>query len=193
MQLLLSYIAQYLPLQQHEEELISQLFKKQLFKKGDFFLEEEKVCTKLGFIGQGIMRYYMTKDGEEKTFAFSRENEFVCFYQSFLSANKSSASIQALEDCIVYVISRDDLQRFYEQVSGADKFGRLSIEQVFVQTIKDLYSLYFDSPIERYQKLVNERGDLLQRIPQYHIASYLGVKPQSLSRIRKRIAAPGIS
>jgi hypothetical protein len=74
-------------------------------------------------------------------------------------------------------------------VNGWERFGRLVIEQVFVQLLQALGSLYTDTPEQRYTKLINEHPDLLQRVSQYHIASYVGVKPQSLSRIRKRIFA----
>lgn len=75
----------------------------------------------------------------------------------------------------------------YQSVCGWERFGRLVIEQVFVQLLQALGSLYTDSPEQRYIKLIKEHPDLLQSVSQYHIASYVGVKPQSLSRVRKRI------
>ena len=102
--------------------------------------------------------------------------------------NTHIRNIQALEDTVMYVISFDDLQQFYKEVKYGERFGRLGIEQVFVNVISQMGSLYTDPPEVRYQKFISNYADIVQRIPQYYIASYVGVKPQSLSRIRKRIA-----
>ncbi|MGZ3873032.1 MAG: Crp/Fnr family transcriptional regulator, partial [Mucilaginibacter sp.] len=158
-------------------------------KKGDFFLADGQVCKHAGFIVKGLVRYYINHDGEEKTYEFGQENNFVCNYESFLPQTPSTKIIQALEDCEILQISYTDLQVFYRSVSGGERFGRLVIEQVFVQLLRALGSLYTDLPDVLYKKLLKEHPDLLQRVSQYHIASYVGVKPQSLSRIRKRIFA----
>jgi len=93
-----------------------------------------------------------------------------------------------LEDCELSVISSSDLQQFYQSVAQGERFGRLVIGQVFIQLLQDLSSFYTDTPEYRYEKFVQEHPGLQQRISQYHIASFVGVKPQSLSRIRKRIS-----
>jgi len=79
-------------------------------------------------------------------------------------------------------------QIFYKSISEGERFGRLVIGQVFIEILQDLSSFYIDTPEHRYEKFVKKHSDLQQRISQYHIASYVGVKPQSLSRIRKRIS-----
>jgi CRP-like cAMP-binding protein len=134
------------------------------------------------------MRYYINNDGEDKTYAFSQENGYVCNYESFLPQSPSSKIIQALEDCTVFVISFDDLQILYANVIEGERFGRIAIEAVFVQLLQDFNSFYTETSELRYEKFIKNHADLQQRISQYHIASYVGVKPQSLSRIRKRIA-----
>ena len=88
----------------------------------------------------------------------------------------------------MYVISFDDLQRFYREVEYGERFGRLGIEQVFINVINQVGSMYTNSPDIRYQKFITDFSDITQRIPQYYIASFVGIKPQSLSRIRKRIS-----
>jgi CRP-like cAMP-binding protein len=133
------------------------------------------------------MRYYINHDGEEKTYAFSQENDYVCNYESFLPQKPSSKIIQALEDSIVLAISYDDLQLLYANVSEGERFGRIAIEAVFIQLLQDINSFYTETPELRYERFLNAHADLQQRISQYHIASFVGVKPQSLSRIRKRI------
>ena len=170
-----------------ETEMILSLFLPQTYKKGEYFLAEGQVCRYAGFIGKGLVRYYINHEGEEKTYEFGQENNFVCNYESFLPQLPSTKIIQALEDCEILQISYPALQDLYRSVRGGERFGRLVIEQVFVQLLQALASLYTDTPEQRYTKLLNERPALLQRVSQYHIASYVGIKPQSLSRIRKRI------
>ncbi|MFA6245444.1 MAG: Crp/Fnr family transcriptional regulator [Mucilaginibacter sp.] len=171
-----------------EIAIVTTLFKEKTFKKGEYFLEEGRICRQVGFVAKGLLRYYINHDGEEKIYDFSQENEFVCNYESFLPQAPSSKNIQALEDSIIFVISHADLQVFYATVRGGERFGRVAIEAVFVKLLQDISSLYMETPELRYERFLKNHADLQQRISQYHIASFVGVKPQSLSRIRKRIS-----
>jgi CRP-like cAMP-binding protein len=185
---LISSLQSIIDLTPKETEYINELFKEKQIKKGDFFLEEGQVCKQVGFIIKGLIRYYINHDGEDKTYAFAQESNFVCNYDSFIPQTPSTKIIQALEDCEILQISYTDLQTFYKSIRHGERFGRLVIEQVFIQTLKDLSSFYTDTPEYRYERFIKQHPDLEQRISQYHIASYVGVKPQSLSRIRKRIS-----
>jgi CRP-like cAMP-binding protein len=184
---LIHSIQNVITLSPSEKDIVTSLFKEKTYKKGDFFLAEGKVCKQVGFIEKGLIRYYINHDGEEKTYDFGQENNFVCNYESFIPQTPSTKNIQALEDCEMFQISFRDLQLFYRSVKEGERFGRLVIEQVFIDNLKDLSSFYTDTPEYRYGKFLNDHSDLQQRVSQYHIASYVGVKPQSLSRIRKRI------
>ena len=185
---LIMNIKRFISLDDEEEELISRLFTSSVLKPGEYFLEEGKICRSVAFIEKGLLRYFITGDGVEKTIFFSREEEWACNYRSFLPRIPSDTAIQALEETTVWVISHDDLHRLYREVAEGERFGRLAIEQVFLTSIEQVKSLYADGPAERYQQFLSSYPDLAQRIPQYYIASYVGVKPQSLSRIRKRLA-----
>lgn len=188
MQALLENIRKYITLSENDEKVIAGLFHKKTLRKGEYLLEAGNICRYVIFIETGLVRYYINQDGEEKTNYFNKEGEFVCDYLSFLPQIPSWVNIQALEDTVVWVINHHDLQQFYKEVTHGERFGRLGIEEVFVQVIGQIGSLYTDAPDVRYTKFVATFPDLVQRIPQYYIASYVGVKPQSLSRIRKRIA-----
>lgn len=188
MESLFRTIAYFIPVGETEKEIISTLFVEKLIKKGEFFLQEGAICRHVGFIEKGLMRYYLNQDGEEKTFSFAKEYQFVCNYESFEPQIPSHKSIEALEDTTIYVITRDNLERLYSTMANGERMGRLIIGQVFVQALQDLNSFYTDTPEQRYEKLVQAHPDLQQRIPQYYIASCVGVKPQSLSRIRKRLS-----
>jgi CRP-like cAMP-binding protein len=185
---LLDCIKHIITLSTTEKDIVTSLFKEKTYDKGEFFLADGQVCKQVGFVTKGLLRYYINHDGEDKTYDFAQENSFVCNYESFIPGTPSTKIIQALEDCEILQISYDDLQLFYKSVSQAERFGRLVIEQVFIQTLQDLSSFYTDTPELRYEKMLKKHPDLLQRMSQYHIASYVGVKPQSLSRIRKRIS-----
>ena len=171
-----------------ETGVVSSLFKLRTYKKGEFFLEEGRICKQVGFVVRGLMRYYINQDGEEKTYGFSQENNYVCNYESFIPQRPSSKVIQAVEDSELFVISYADLQLLYASVREGERFGRLAIEAVFIQLLQDISSLYTETPEQRYERFLRDHADLQQRISQYHIASFVGVKPQSLSRIRRRIS-----
>jgi CRP-like cAMP-binding protein len=185
---LLDNIQNLITLSQAEKDIVTSLFKEKKYKKGDYFLADGQVCKQVGFVTKGLMRYYINHDGEEKTYAFSQENQYVCNYESFLPQSPSSKIIQALEDSDVLVISYNDLQKLYANVREGERFGRIAIEAVFLQILKDINSFYTEAPEVRYERFLKNHADLQQRISQYYIASFIGVKPQSLSRIRKRIS-----
>lgn len=187
---LLDSIQNVITLSTSEKDIILSLFKEKTYQKGDFFLTEGQVCKQVGFVAKGLLRYYINDDGEDKTYDFAQENNFVCNYESFIPQIPSTKIIQALEDCEILQISHADLQQFYTSIRQAERFGRIVIEQVFIQILQDLSSFYIDKPEYRYERFIKKHPDLLQRISQYHIASYVGVKPQSLSRIRKRLSQP---
>ncbi|UPK68165.1 Crp/Fnr family transcriptional regulator [Chitinophaga filiformis] len=185
---LISAIEYFIRLDDTEKELISSLAIPKTFAKGDYFLREGQVCREVGFIEKGLIRYYMTNNnGEEITQSFGKENEFTCNYQSFLDHSVSTLAIQCLEPSEILVIPYNNLQRIYEEVKEGQKFGRLACEYIYLQATSQLRSMYTDNPEQRYINFVNNYPDLQQRVPQYYISSFVGVKPPSLSRIRKRL------
>ncbi|MDO3629104.1 Crp/Fnr family transcriptional regulator [Mucilaginibacter sp. BT774] len=185
---LLNTIRYFIPLSASDEEIVHRLFHKKVFKKGEHLLQAGSICRYITFIETGLVRYYFNSDGEERTNYFNKEGEFVCVYTSFLPQMPSDINIQALEDTTLFVISFNDIQQFYREVEHGERFGRLAVEQVYLDAINQIGSLYTDPPEVRYSKFLSNFRDIAQRIPQYYIASYVGIKPQSLSRIRKRIA-----
>jgi CRP-like cAMP-binding protein len=188
MNLLIATLRHLIRIGSDEEQVITDLFKPLTLKSGEYFLREGKLCRYVGFIEKGLVRYYINDNGTDKTLYFNKEGQFVSNYQSFLPREVSDTSIQAIEDTTLQIISYDDLQKLYLSIREGEKLGRLAIENVFVTSLQQLKSFYKDAPAERYQQFLRFYPDLAQRIPQYHIASYVGIKPQSLSRIRKRLS-----
>lgn len=187
MDMLIAKIKAAVPLSPADEGIIQKLFHKKIFQKDDRLLEAGEICRHLYFIEQGLVRYYLFHNGEEKTHYFNKENDWACEYQSFIPRVPTSVYIQAVEPTTAWTITYDDLQVFYHDLRYGERYGRLGIEQVFIDIIRQINSMYTDKPEVRYEKFLKAYSDVAQRIPQYHIASYVGVKPQSLSRIRKRI------
>lgn len=185
---LIDKIKHIVPVSENDEKLIGSLFEPLHLEKGAYFVHQGQVCQQVGFIQTGLIRYFVNQDGDEKIYSFGLENDFVCDYESFLSKAPCHRAVQAIEDSSLVVIRWGNLQRLFAELTHGEKFGRVAIEQVFVQTMRQLVSLYTDSPELRYQTFLDEYPTLPARISQYHIASYVGVKPQSLSRIRARWA-----
>ena len=188
MQYLIERIKQIIQVSESEEQILQNLFVEKQLLKGEHFLIENQICRYLGLIHKGVVRYYVNADGEDKTYYFGMEGDFVCDYESFLPQKPSNKNIQVLEESSLYTLSHQGLQHIYDHLKEGDRFGRLGIEQVFVNILQQLTSFYNDPPELRYEHFLKNYPDISQRIPQYYIASYVGVKPQSLSRIRKRIS-----
>ena len=145
------------------------------------------MCNKVWFIAKGLVRFSILLDGEDRTFVFRNEGCFTSDIESFLKKTPSNKSIIAIEYTILYSISNANMQVLFKEVTNGERFGRLLIEEVFVMAVSHIASFYTESPEERYLKFTKHNHDFLQRIPQYHIASFLGIKPQSLCRIKKRL------
>ncbi|SKA06028.1 cAMP-binding domain of CRP or a regulatory subunit of cAMP-dependent protein kinases [Chitinophaga eiseniae] len=183
-------IENIIPLDTAEKAFITSLFTFKKYNKQDYFLREGQVCRAVGFINSGLVRYYATDaNGEEQLYDFGKENDFMCNYSSFLDHSPSASNIQFMEDSEVLSISHEDLQRLYAGVKQGERFGRLVCEQLYVYAIKKIASLYADSPEQRYLQFLADYPGLQHRIPQYYVSSFVGVKPPSLSRIRKRMAS----
>jgi len=125
---------------------------------------------------------------EEKNIFFFSENQFVVSFRSFVFQYPCSYYIEALEEAEILYISYNDLQYLYNVHKSWEKFGRLLAEHFFNQSQARAEELLFLSHEQRYLNLIKEHPNIVQRVQSYHIASYLGIKNQSLSRIRKRIA-----
>lgn len=185
--ILLASLKKLAPLDFEEEKLILNAFKIFSLKKNEYYLQSSEVNSKLGFLVKGLVRYFVFKNEEEATLEFTKEGEFVADYGSFISRQPSIQNIQALEDCEFLVIDYDDLQNLYKESKNANFLGRMIIEHRFVIMVNQLLTVHQYNPEDRYRYFLQHYKELVQRIPQYLIASYVGVKPQSLSRIRKRI------
>lgn len=141
----------------------------------------------LSFISEGIVRLYIPKEESDLTFGFVFKNEFVTAYDSFITQTPSHYQIETLTSTTMWRISFKDLQEVYKQTESGNLIGRRMAENMFLIKSKREISLLNKTAEERYLDLFTERPKLLKQIPLKYIASYIGVTPQALSRIRKRI------
>lgn len=183
---LVDYFSQYMSLSEEEIEIIKSEDIIGEYKKNDILLKEGQIAQVCYLVLKGCVKRYYLEEGEEKIMEFYTENDPIAPV-SYTNQEPSQYYLSCVEDCIISTGTAERTERFLQKfprfVPIFVKIGdNLSAEkQVFLDEYKNL------SPEIRYQKLLETRPDLVNRVPQYMIASYLGIQPESLSRIRKRI------
>lgn len=167
----------------------SQDWVKETFPKKTIILNEGKTENFLSFIEEGIVRFYMPKeDGTELSFVFAFDGWFMSAYESFLTQTPCEYTVETLTETTLWRLSFANLQKMYANTTIGNKIGRLASEQLFLMKTKRELSLLKDSAEQRYLDIVNQQPHLIQNIPLQYLASYIGITPQALSRIRGRIS-----
>jgi CRP-like cAMP-binding protein len=181
------YCKRVVPLTPNELALIDKYFEIARIDKKDFLLKDGKVCNFIAFISGGAIRHFHVKSGVERTCDISFENSWVTDFQSFTLGTPCIMNLQALEDTTIFLITKKNLMELYGKCSKYETFGRLMAEQVAQRATEIAMSLSSDKPEERYLNLVASQPDIFQRVQQKYIANFLGISPESLSRIRNRV------
>ena len=184
-----NYFSRISPLSKEESDAIAQSMQTKSFKKGDHLIREGQISTRTYFILEGCIREYILTEGEEKTTNFFTEEQWAISLNTFTPQNAAKHNWICVEDTTVVVGDEQQAQALFKRFPRFETISRIIMEEAFAKQKEALASYYTDSPEQRYLKLLKSRPGLVQRIPQYHLASYIGVKPESLSRIRKRIAS----
>jgi len=162
----------------------------QTFPKNEYFMSQGKVCRKLAFISEGVMRYCMFRDdGSDITCFFMCENDFVGDPESFISQKPSDKNLQALTDCQLIVISFENMHKILQHVPNAPQINAAIDHYVMMKMLyQRTFLLNLDATV-RYREFMREYSHVLQRIPLSYVANFLGIAQQSLSRLRKQIPA----
>lgn len=165
---------------------VSKLSRKE-FPKKHIILKTGQIEDYLSFVETGIVRYYIPKLENNLTFTFVFDNNFVSGYDSFLTRKPSTYHIETLTKTTLWRLSYTDLQTIYNETKIGNLIGRQASASLFLKKSKRELSLLNETAEQRYRNLFTEQPHLIQHIPLKYIASYIGVTPQALSRIRKRI------
>lgn len=159
-----------------------------IYHKKDFLIEQNKVSNQIGWIETGAFRYiYTGENGKEYVVEYSFAKEFVCDYSSFIHQGTSLVSIQAMSECVVYLLSYQDIVAFLKTDMETLHFGKQVVDALYEMMYKRYLELYSDSPEEGYLKLMKRCPNLKEIAPLKEIASYLRVTPETISHIRRKL------
>jgi CRP-like cAMP-binding protein len=147
--------------------------------------EENKICKHSYIIEKGAARIFHFKDGKDITSYFAFEGQAITAIDSFLQGEKSKYNIELIEDATLFSVSYEKMEQFYQKSILHERFGRLYLQQIYVDMVDRIEDIQFHTAQERYYKLLEKHPHILQRVPLKHISSYLGITQETLSRIRK--------
>lgn len=173
-------------LNDQEWERFKTAFSSRKVNKKTLLVKSGQICKEIYFINKGLLRLFYDKEDLEITAFIFKEGLFATSYDSFLKQSPGIQNLEAIEDSELLVISFDELNKLYEEIPAMHIFTRKMAEQRFINAQNILSSFILDSPETRYYKFEKEHPDLLLRVPHHLIASFLGITPVSMSRIRAR-------
>jgi len=181
-------ISQLVPVNAGEAAFILSYFQEKKYRRGDALLKEGETAQHIFFVEKGALHQYYTDDnGNEHTCNFIFENEFITDLESFSKKLPSTCFIKALEPTICHSLRCADLMELMASSEATKEFFRIVVENVAAEGIRRTRALQSASPERSFCELLEKRPDIFQRVPQRYIAQYLGIAPESLSRIKKRL------
>lgn len=186
MEELIKFLDSIIPLDEEEKELMRNLLRVRHFRKREIIQREGDIAKKFYFNAKGFVRLFYLAKGEEKTAFFYPKNNFVSDFESYVHETPTKVNFQAMEDTILVEITKDIANQW---LKASQKMEALAIDLMEMEMIlhqKLIRSILTETPEERYFKLMDESPEIIEKVPSRHIASYLGVAPESLSRIKKR-------
>ncbi len=182
-----AYYKQNFNISDSDWDYFSSKLTQQNFKKKTKILNIGETEKHLSFIDKGIVRLFIPKEDYDFTFGFTFADSFHSVYDSFLNQSPSTCCAEAITDTTLWRLTFDDLQSVYAKTSIGNLIGRKAAEQLYLFKAQREFSLLNKTAEERYLELFEMRPELIRHIPLKYIASYIGVTPQALSRIRRRI------
>ena len=184
---LIQFIKQLVSFTDEEIQDIQHLFVEKNLKKGEFWVKEGEFNSDILFLNKGMLRSYFVKREVEKTFDLVIENQILTATESYASGLPSTDFIQAVEDTYLSVITKDNLEILYSKSFKWERVGRIIIEYYTIEKEIRIRSFISETAQERYERLTKDQPELMQRTPQIYLANFLGITPQSLSRLRRKI------
>jgi hypothetical protein len=185
----IQFIQQIVLFTDEELQKANDLFTEKSLKKGEFWVKEGEFNADMLFVNKGMLRSYFIKDEIEKTFDLTIENQLVTCTYCYSFGLSSKDFIQAVEDTYLCIISKDNLDALYAQSVKWERLSRILFEGYTIGQEIRLRSFIAETAQERYEKLAEQHPELIQRTPQIYLANFLGITPQSLSRLRRKITS----
>lgn len=186
---LYAYFNSISPIKMETWKNIEKIFKELNLNKGDYFAREAELSKQIGFLTKGVIRaFYRNHEGLEYNKHFFISNNMVGAYSSLITHKKNKINLQCLTDCQLWVADYKEIQKLYDLFPEFERFGRRIAELFFVNKEQRELEIVLLNADERYLIFQKEYPELEQLIPQYHIASYLGISATQLSRIRRKIS-----
>ena len=187
--LIINNISKYIDLTKEEKNHFTSLLTFRKIKRNQFLLQRGEVARYDCFVKKGCLRSaYIDKNGEEYILQFAIEDWWITDFESFINETPAKLEIMALEDTELLQIDKQSLDELFNNYLKFEHFYRLMNERHFISIYQHLISFFSESAEDRYLNFVQEYPQFLNRIPQYEIASYLGITPEYLSKIRRKQA-----
>ncbi len=164
-----------------------QWYQRMDLKKGDTLVIPGQLVHHFYYVATGCIYYYKLDEGEQKVLEFYTDDVFFTDLPAYVKGTPSDYFLKASEATVVYAIKKSDAENSFERSHQLERFGRLSMQEAFIKIFTRVERLNSRTNEERYIRLLEKRPDLFQRVPQYLIASYLGLTPVGLSKLRKRL------
>ena len=175
---------------EEEIDIISSVFSEETFKKGESLLEAGDTVDAQYFILSGCLRsYYMDSSGKEHTLQFGIKDWWMSDYTGFFLSTKAILNIEVIQDTRLYKISKSNKEYLYAKIPQIESFFRKKLERAFASFQKRILSNLSENASERYLNFIHTYPNIEKLVKNYHIASYLGITTESLSRIRRELAA----
>lgn len=186
--ILFKYMTKFTSLSDEEQQAIVDDILIEEYKKGTVLLRQGDVPTKCYFVLKGIVRQYLIDEaGKEVTSNFFTEEQAVSIFNRHQQNKPSAYTLTCLEDCILVVGELDDEKGMFNKHLQLESMVRIMVEENLGEVQDELTSFIASAPEERYKALLRKRPHLVNRVPQHQLATYLGITPESLSRIKKRV------
>lgn len=186
--ILIAHLLQKVNLNKNEIESLKPFFTEKKLRKKELLLKQGEICRNLAFVSTGILKSYISDEkGHERSNFFAFQGWWISDFNSFINQEKSALNIDAIEDSEILLISYDDYERLTLEIPVMDRYFRILYQNSLVTKDRRLMISNKSTAEEKYLSLVRSNPDMFQRIPHTLIASYLGLSPETVSRIRKRI------